>query len=109
MDDRARERTDTPYGGLNDRDLGEIRSKAGVSQDLIASLGPYFDELIKKIHSKWEGLSVNDGAHAKLLKFQLLTVVNLKQLMVDKVNAGKILAKKTEIANGRRTDKGTSN
>jgi len=82
--------------GLNDRDLLQARRDAGIAQAQLDALQPYFKILKENIHAKWEALNLDDGGSAKLLKFQLLTVVNLEKAMVKKVKEGKLADHKME-------------
>jgi len=96
--DRTRERGNTT--SLSGLDIREAVRKAQITEELLNQLNPFFDELERNIHSKWESIDLEDGASSKLLKFQLITVQSLRKLMIKKVNEGKIAAKK-EKTDGR--------
>ena len=74
---------------LSEHELRQIAHKGDVSQELLNKLAPYFAELKSNIHQKWEAISLEDGQSAKLLKFQLKTVVALEEAIVRDVNKGK--------------------
>lgn len=92
-----RERGDiVALGGLTDNELFEIRKKAGIAENQLTLLGPYFDELEQMIHKKWAELPLDDGPGAKTLKFELYAIRKLRQIMLSKITHGKQAAKKLE-------------
>lgn len=87
-------------GGLTENDLINLKQKGEITQRQIDHLDPFFEELKKVIHEKWEALLLSDGEGSKLLKFQLIAVKELQRLMKSTVTHGKQAAKKLEVNNG---------
>ena len=83
----------TPTGEL---DLIAVRQKAGVAQEQLNALNPYFDELKAAIHQAWEKLSPDQEDEAKVFKHQLYAVNKLIQIMELKVTKGKQATKRLE-------------
>ena len=94
MADRGRKRgAASPAGEL---DLLAIRQKAGVAQEQLNALNPYFDELKAAIHLAWEKLSPDQVEEAQVFKHQLYAVNKLIQIMELKVTKGKQANKRLE-------------
>jgi len=96
--DGNRERRDiTSTGGLTENELIQVKEKAHVTENLLEKLNPFFDELEKLLHDKWEELPLDDGQSAKIIKFQLYATKKLRQIMKVKITHGKQAAKKLEV------------
>ena len=81
-------------GGLTERDLYVAIEKGQIAKEYLDNLTPFFNELIKIIHDKWESLPLDDGANAKALKFQLRAVRELQRLIKLQIHDGKNAAAK---------------
>lgn len=81
---------------MNEVELRRIIRDADVSQELLNKLGPFFALLRENIHKKWEELHLDDGPNAKLLKFQLRTVIQLEEAMAKKTKEGRLAKDRLE-------------
>jgi len=96
--DSARKRGN-PATALSGLDLADIKRAGELTEAQLTSLTPYFEELKRVIHEKWETCSLSDGQTAKTLHFQLRAVNSLQKLMYSKTVKGKQATKKLEEIN----------
>lgn len=83
-------------GGVTELDLIRARKDGNLAEEDLKKLGPYFDEMRRVIHDKWEECSLTDDETMKILKYQLRSLTELQRLMSLKVTRGKQAAKKLE-------------
>lgn len=97
MANRERERgTPSDARGLTQNDIAEAITKGQIAQENLRILGPYFSALREKIFYTWRMADAKDVDTLRWVKYELLAIDHLEELMTHDVTRGKVTAEKLE-------------